>query len=69
MYFINIFYYSVSTSQCILSLHVDSVATHGHPPSETRKTECESEMLDRISNKNIIEDLISKNSHRIMLFK
>jgi hypothetical protein len=33
MYFINIFYYSVSTSQHILSLHVDSVATHGHPPS------------------------------------
>jgi hypothetical protein len=29
----------------------------------------ESEMLDRISYKNIIEDLISKNSYRIMFFK
>jgi hypothetical protein len=26
----------------------------------------ESEMLDRISYKNIIEDIVSKNSYRIM---
>jgi hypothetical protein len=30
---INVFYHSASTSHCILPVHVDSVATHGHTPS------------------------------------